>query len=125
MQNLPSLEVMQCAIRTRICVQCYQRPEGSESQGPTVPRECEPQCTIFIHLPTLRQIVDTTHDPALRPYETAIYEMVCQQCEASPTSGDFCADRTTQSCPLSRYTAMVIDTLERLPQPHDSSSSTT
>ena len=118
MQNVPPLELMKRAVRARVCPQCSQRPPGSESLGPHVPRSCEPECTIFVHLPAIRDIAAQTNRPSLGPYEHAVRELICQTCEASPTAGDFCDGRSTRSCPLSRYLGDVIETLEAVNQRH-------
>lgn len=114
MQNLPAPELAQRAIRSRICVQCWQRPAGSESLPPTQPRSCEPACPIFENLPSLHRIARAIKDDSIAPYEQAMRRMICEQCEASPDSGEFCGDRTTRSCPLSRYAGEVVDVLEHL-----------
>ena len=115
MQHLPAHTVMQRTLRREICTQCHQRPSHSESLGPDVPRSCEPQCTIFIHLPKLHEIAERTHKPTLAPYEHAMRELICNTtCEQSPTAGDYCAERTTENCPLARYAGLVIDVLERV-----------
>lgn len=114
MQRLPELELAQRAIRSRVCTQCFKRPAGSETLGPDRPRVCESECSIFVNLPTVQQIAETIDDPIMGPYEVAMRDMVCQECAASPTSGDYCEERRTVQCPLARYAPMVIETLERL-----------
>ena len=120
MQHLPILTVVQRALRQRICASCYWRPADSEALGPKVARPCQPDCTIFIHLPKLLEIADRIHEPMLAPYEHAMRELICNTtCEQSPTSGDYCAERTTVNCPLSRYATDVIDVLERVARAED------
>ncbi len=114
MQNLPRLEVAQRALRERVCTQCSDRPEGSETQEPTESRLCEPECSVFTHLQRVQRIVATTTSTTLGPYEKKIREQICQSCELSSTAGDWCADRTSCACRLTRYTSLVIETLERL-----------
>ncbi len=116
MLHAAAMEVARRAMRARICPECTDRPAGSESDGPDTPRSCEGECTIFINLSKVRDIVHDVSDPSVGPYERAARELVCLQCDARPTSGDFCDGRTTQACPLSRYLAEVVDTLERLPK---------
>lgn len=117
MQNVPTLQLMQRALRTNICRQCSQRPQGSESLDADTPRACEPDCTVFVHLPRLREIVSRipADDVTLSRYERAVNELICQVCESSPTAGDYCGDRATRNCPLSRYLNRVVETLERVP----------
>lgn len=118
MQRLPETDVAQRAIRSRVCVQCFKRPFGSERLGPQRPRACEGECTIFSNLPRLQEIAAQIHDPTMGPYETAIRDLVCQRCAASPTSGDYCEERRTVQCPLARYAPVVIDALEKLVAAH-------
>ncbi len=114
MQRLPEMELAQRAIRTRVCTQCFKRPVGSERLSADRPRVCEGECTIFLNLPKLQQIAESIHDATMGPYESAMRDMVCQECAASPTSGDYCEERRTVQCPLARYAPVVIETLERL-----------
>lgn len=112
MRHKPALEVMQRAIRAQICTQCSQRPKGSEALPPTVSRSCEPECSIFVHLPEVKRIAEKLHESSMAPYERAVQELVCQTCNVSPTAGDFCDGRTSRNCPLSRYLNRVVETLE-------------
>lgn len=117
MQHLPSLVVMQRALRHNICTQCFKRPSGSESLRPDQPRICEPQCQVFVNLPKLREIAAAVNSPTLGAYEHAVKEVVCQHCKADQTSGDFCAERSSLDCPLARYMGDVVTTLSKIPQP--------
>lgn len=112
MQHLPWREVARRAVRGEVCVQCHKRPPGSETLGNAEPRSCEGACSIFLNLDTLIQIAGRYDDPTLRPYERAVRELVCQHCEQSPTSGDFCEQRTNLTCPLNRYAHLVVDALQ-------------
>ncbi len=114
MQHLPTLEVAQRAIRQSVCTKCTDRPSGSEKLGPDEPRSCQGACTVFINLPKLMDVAKKVTATTLGPYENAVRTVVCEKCESSPTSGDFCAERTTRDCPLSRYMNVVVETLERL-----------
>lgn len=113
MQHLPTLEVMARAIRAEVCPQCSQRePHGLWPLDQ--PRPCEAQCTIFINLPTLRNVAEQIDSPFLLPYERAMEQLICQSCTASPTAGDFCTEKSMRHCPLSRYAGLVVDVLERV-----------
>jgi len=101
-------------VRARICPNCSHRPAGSEALPCSEARSCEPECTIFAALPRLIEIVHTVHSDGLSPYERATRELVCQSCVSSPTSGDFCSDRSTAHCPLSVYLGDVVDAIERV-----------
>ncbi|MEX0774343.1 MAG: hypothetical protein WD042_01375 [Phycisphaeraceae bacterium] len=116
MQNLPSLDVARRAIRAEVCRQCSQRPTGSEDWPPTFLRPCEAGCTIFINLPQLDKLAHKLHATSLAPYDRAVRMLVCDHCQASPNAGDYCPQRQIQSCPLTRYMNLVIETLERLPR---------
>jgi len=110
MQHLQLLDVAARAARERICTQCYQRPPGSESLHPDVPRVCEPKCPVFVHLPKLLKMA---HEPAAQPAspEQIVRGAICQKCALSPTAGDFCSEYFARTCPLSRYSADLISVL--------------
>ena len=122
MQHKPTLEVMQRGIRAEICPDCHLRPPGSETMRPSQPRSCEPQCTIFGNLHKLQQIADQYDDPTISSYQRAMNELICTECDANPTSGDYCSDRTTQYCPLARYAGSVVSVLQRVIATHNSTS---
>ena len=109
-----SLAKVQRAVRRSVCVRCFARPRGSEELPGNVARACEPTCQVFINLPKLLDIVGTTHEPTIEAYERATQEMVCQSCRSSPTSGDYCSERSTARCPLAVYLADVVDVVERV-----------
>ena len=120
MQHAKILEVMRRALRSEICTQCSQRPPGSESFEATVARTCEPLCPIFKNLPRLQSIARRVDGPAMAPYELAVLNRVCQNCDRSLTAGDYCHENLTRDCPLSRYMAQVITVIERvLALPHE------
>ena len=113
MRHLPLNEVAYRLAREVACVQCYQRPPGSESLGPEVPRACEPRCPLFANLPRLMSLAQEVGD---RPgdYEDAVRNSVCGACHLRPTSGDFCADYGARTCPVSRYSGQVLDAFLRV-----------
>lgn len=113
MRHLPIAETEKRLVREIACVDCYHRPKGSETLGPQVPRSCEGQCPIFVHLPKLVQLAGHIGD---RPGETerAVKDQVCMGCGLSESSGDYCADYTARTCPLSRYSAAIVSRLQRL-----------
>ena len=107
MQHLQLLDVAARAARERICTQCYQRPPGSESLHPEVPRACEPKCPVFVHLPKLLKM---SHEPAAEP-EQIVRGAICQRCALSPSAGEYCSEYLARTCPLSRYSAELIAVL--------------
>lgn len=114
MQQLSALDVARRALRARICPTCSDRPPDSEQLGPAVARSCESRCTIFMHLPLLCEIASRVAGDTMAPYERAAREIICQTCDATPSGGDYCADRSSRKCPLSRYMGEVVETLEAL-----------
>ena len=114
MQYLARSEIQLRALRTNICRQCTDRPEGSETLPPSVARSCEPNCPIFINLEKLEKVIQQVDAPTMGPYELLVQDVVCQYCRQSPTAGDYCSERTTGHCPLTRNLQQVIDTLERV-----------
>ena len=120
MQHTPIQTVAARAIRAKVCTQCYQRPAGSEALGPTIPRSCETDCSIFRNLAKLEGIAAHVKDPGLDAYEQAVRKYVCQRCTLSPSAGEFCAEYANRTCPLSRYLGDVIEVLARVPKaiPH-------
>jgi hypothetical protein len=113
MQHLPINDVTLRLVREVACVQCSDRPPGSELLGPEVARPCEGRCPLFFHLPTLvrlaRQVGDTPG-----ACEAAVANHVCAGCKLRPTHGDFCADFLARTCPVSRYSSDVLAALHRL-----------
>jgi hypothetical protein len=101
-------------LRESICVSCVLRPPGSEAQPGTIARTCEPQCQIFLNVPQLIRIALSVRGTTIAPYERACNETICQQCQASPTHGDFCSERTTERCPLALYLRDAVDVIERM-----------
>ncbi len=115
MQHLSILEMAKRGARGKICPHCYQRPLHSETLPPEIARSCEPQCTLFIHMPKMATLVAEGATLACAADEI-VHTIICQTCRASPTAGDFCSDRLARTCPLSRYGAQLIEILERLRQ---------
>ena|SRR2546426_2430833 len=113
MQHLPITEIVSRLVREIACTKCYQRPPGSESLGPEVSRTCEATCPLFFHLPALVHLAGQVDDTP-GACETAIQGSVCGGCRLSPTAGDYCADYAARTCPLSRYSAEVLNALQRL-----------
>lgn len=108
------LTIAQRAIRARVCPACHwKQPADGAWPDTSRGRPCERGCTVFINLPMLMRIAHNVDSPEMGAYEAAINELVCQSCQSSPTSGDFCADGATRSCPLSRYAGDIVDVLER------------
>src|SRR5215204_5594330 len=112
MRHLPVYEIAHRLARQVACTQCYQRPTGSEALGPDVPRECEATCSLFFHLPTLVKAARHLGDGP-GACEKALMDCVCATCRLRPTAGPFCADYAARTCPVSRYGADVIASLER------------
>ena len=112
MQHHPTLDVAKLAVRSQICTKCYQRPAGSEKWDDSVPRTCEPMCTIFAGLPNL--LIAVHKSPADASPDQIMKQFVCPTCHAAPTAGDFCVEGATRTCPLSRYGGEVLKLLEEL-----------
>ena len=113
MQDLPITEVEKRLVREIACTSCYQRPPGSEVLGPEVRRACEGTCPLFFHLPMLVKLARQIGD---RPgeCEMAVKDQVCQGCALRETAGEYCADFSARTCPLSRYSTAVISRLQRI-----------
>jgi hypothetical protein len=111
------LLMMKRLVRARICPKCEARPPGSERFNSTVPRPCEPACPLFVHLAQLGGLAAQTalsDEPAPGRHERAIKEVICSACQLSPTSGEYCSEYMTRTCPLSIYGGEVIAALEDL-----------
>jgi hypothetical protein len=117
MRHLPLALLAERVTRQVACVQCYQRPPGTEALGPEVPRACEPSCPLFAHLPGL---ISLARDVGERPGECehAVLATVCASCHLRPTSGEFCAHYQSRECPLSRYGDNVVTGLQRVHASH-------
>ena len=112
MQHKAALELAALAIREKVCPICTHRPPHSETLPPNVARTCEPTCTIFLNLPQMMRAAgiaapSQSSDEVLREY-------VCPACHASVSAGDYCAEHVARTCPLSIYSAEVLDVLQRL-----------
>jgi ribosomal protein L40E len=114
MQRDSRQDVIRRAIRARICMECYQRPPGSETLSSDVPRACEPTCPIFLNVHALSLMARKTNGESVPDYEQQLQNMICSHCTASVTAGDFCLDRLTRCCPLSRYLYDVMDIIDKL-----------
>lgn len=113
------LNVMRRAIRKEICPTCFRREpfvDGTNSTEarPTEARQCEAGCSIFINLPMLKRLSQKSIHDSTISLEDEILEKICARCESNETAGDYCRDRTSRSCPLSRYGFDVIEVLERV-----------
>src|SRR5688572_3536183 len=117
MKHLAMLEMTKRAVRSRICTQCYQRPHGSEKLEASVPRECEPQCTIFMNLSRIAAAV-FARATENRSGDDVMRTLVCSECSACPSAGDFCSERLARTCPLSRYNSQLLTILEQLRDHH-------
>jgi len=112
MRHDPRLDVIRRGVREKICTICYQRPPGSESLPHDTPRACEPNCTIFTNLHELSRIA--RHGENYKSDERQVLECICTHCEVVKSAGDFCVERLTRACPLSRYQLDVIRLIRQL-----------
>jgi len=113
MQHLPVTEVQKRLVREIACINCYQRPAGSEKLGCEVARNCEGICPLFFHLPRLARLANQMGE---RPgeCEMAVKDQICQSCALKESAGEFCADYGARTCPLSRYSSAVVSGLQRI-----------
>lgn len=119
MRHLPVLDVMQRAVREMICTHCFMRPAGSEALPPDIPRDCQSNCTIFMNLPDLREIAVEMSDQRPGVFERAIRNMICSKCHHCMSAGDYCAEHLAETCPLSVYGKLVLETLDKIPAATD------
>jgi hypothetical protein len=110
-------ELIKRGVRAKICVRCYQCPHEQATLAADVPRSCERDCTIFANLPLMQSAV-LRHLPVLGDADEAVEQIVCAVCHVRPTSGEFCAEFATRTCPLSRYGRDVIELLQRMRDRH-------
>ena len=108
MQHLPLLSVIQRAIRSRICTECFQRPPQSENWRPMVVRACEVECPIFANLPQLAALAKRQFGNDAASVEQSILESICINCHATTSGGDYCEKRHTRSCSLSRHASETL-----------------
>jgi hypothetical protein len=118
MQHESFMGLTRRALRLKVCQMCYQRWPG-RLQNPLAPRACEPTCTIFANLQQL--LIASVECPRETAPDDVIRHYVCPACQASApvagesagaSAGDFCIDRLTRTCPLSRYGGDVLAVLE-------------
>lgn len=103
---------MRSAIRMAVCPVCFVRPAGSEKLGDRR-RECEGECAIFANLAQLREMAGRVHAGQLRPYQSALHEMLCGQCECE-AAGASCDNSGARQCPLNRHLREVVGALDDL-----------
>jgi hypothetical protein len=111
MQHHETFDVIKCAIRAKICPRCHQRPPGSEALGPHQPRVCEPRCPVFLNL---SRIVEIATGNSGESYERAVKSLICEPCTLAPSSGEFCSEYLTRTCPLSCYARDVLGLVEQI-----------
>jgi hypothetical protein len=109
MQHIPTIDAAKRAFRAVICPHCPERPHGSEILGPTVPRSCEPNCSLFLQVDQLRRIATAPNH-----FEMQIREEICNRTCRRPTAGDFCAERLNGTCPLALFGREAISILSGL-----------
>jgi hypothetical protein len=115
--QINEMELVRRAVRAKICTRCYQCPRDQMALTPEVARSCEPECTLFHNLPALHAAV-AKDLMVLADADRAVETLVCERCKARPTSGEFCAEFSSRTCPLSRYGRDVIDVLVRMRDRH-------
>lgn len=108
MRGVATLEVAKRAIRGRVCTKCWVRPDGSARWGEDVVRECEGRCQIFTHLHKVLRVERLTEGASAEGIEAARKQEVCATCQEMPSSGEYCLQNLTRSCPLSRYQLEVV-----------------
>src|SRR5947209_5491211 len=99
---IEELELSKRAVRAKICPGCYQCPGSERALNQLTPRSCEAACMIFINLPAMHLAV-TNRLTVLSDADKAVEQVICETCHARPTSGEFCAEFASRTCPLSRY----------------------
>jgi hypothetical protein len=113
MQHESIMGLARRALRLKVCQMCYQRWPG-RLQNPLAPRACEPTCPIFASLPQL--LIASVESPREMAADDVNRHYVCLTCQASASAGDsagdFCIDRFTRTCPLSRYGRDVLEVLQ-------------
>jgi len=109
-----SFDSIQRAVRGAVCPICYQRPHGSETLANNVPRECEPSCPLFLHLPALYRIAVHNNTSSPGALEQAVMQEICGSCTLTTTAGALCPAFAARSCPLSRFSGEVVALLETL-----------
>ena len=119
MQHDRVLEIMRRAVRTEICPECFRREPFVDDQDSTTPsphksRCCEPTCSIMINLRKLKKLAERSIYDSKISLEDEILHRICEKCESDETSGDYCRERTSRQCPLSRYAFDVENLLERV-----------
>ncbi len=108
------LDSIRRAVRGAVCPVCYQRPPGSETLPNNVARSCEGQCPIFCHLPKLYRITVRNDTSAPGALDKAVRETICEGCTLAPTAGEFCSEFANRTCPLSRFSGVVVLLMETL-----------
>lgn len=111
---LPVLTEAQRAIRGSICPTCPSRTVRGDEANCRLPRACEANCTLALFLPQLLAIAARTDLSEPGAIDAAVRKRICQQCPYSPSAGDYCAERLTRTCPLSRHAERAVEVLEKV-----------
>jgi hypothetical protein len=93
----PTIELLASQLRARLCTHCRWRPAGSEGLPADTARSCEPDCSVFLHLPALARTAHST-DRMLRPPELTLRHRILELCRNDPDLA-----RPGTGCPLRQY----------------------
>jgi hypothetical protein len=91
-------------IRDEICPTCRQAREGCHH------REDDP-CPLIGQLDQIIEVISSTRDYSLEPYQARIREIVCTACRQDE-SGD-CVLRDEQQCALDTYFPRIVSLMEQ------------
>ena len=62
----------------------------------------------------LPRLVDVAAVCASAPvaFEREVKDLICARCTLAPSSGEYCAEYTARTCPLSRYARDVLELID-------------
>ena len=105
---MDNLIVTKVAIREQVCAVCFRCPPNPENFPSSRPRDCEPSCEVFLHLPRLIELVRRFGGEQPCGYETIVGNLPCGACGSSIRCTDTCKTQR----PLDRYAAEIMAVLE-------------
>jgi hypothetical protein len=105
---MDNLSVTRVAIREHVCAACFRCPPHRDDRPLSRPRDCEPSCEVFLHLPRLIKLVQRFGGEQPCGYETALRNLPCGTCRSSVRCTDTCQTQR----PLERYADEIMAVLE-------------
>lgn len=93
-------------LEARVCSNCYARSRNGECN-----LRIKEQCPLFTRLDEIIELVGSTRDYSLQPYQDRVRSLICTSCTQHPDG--HCARRDRLDCSLEVYFPMVVEIVEK------------